>query len=141
MQPKRLHVKRNVRLRRQNGGPGWSSMPILTRLAALVARRTANCSLEKNNAGPKPALSQSNLQNDRSARSARTGASAARTALTRGTRAEHRLRLHRQQAFTLQLLARQLARTADGFGLFAGLLLGRLFIMTAELHLPENALA
>src|SRR5438128_8645874 len=81
----------------------------------------------------------------RSAHAARAGsgtATAARTAaLSAGTCAEHRLRLHRQQAFTLQLLARELAGAAYGFGLFTGLLLGGLFIMTAELHLAENPLA
>src|SRR5262249_40809170 len=66
---------------------------------------------------------------------------AARATLGTGTGAEHRLRLHRQQAFALQLLARELARTAHGFGLFAGLLLGGLFIVAAELHLAEDALA
>src|SRR5580692_9909461 len=76
----------------------------------------------------RPAFTKiSPLKIDRSARSARaaTGTTAAATAgATLGTRtcAEHRLRLHRQQAFTLQLLAGQLARAAHGFGLFAGLL-------------------
>src|ERR1700716_3412421 len=79
-----------------------------------------------------------------SARPARTGpatAASSTTALSTGTRAEHRLRLHRQQAFALQLLAGELARAAHGFGLFTGLLFGGLFIMAAELHLAENALA
>src|SRR5580658_332351 len=71
----------------------------------------------------------------RAARSARTAALGARTG------AKHRLRLHRQQAFTLQLLAGQLARAAHGFGLFTGLLFGGLFVMTAEFHLAENTLA
>src|ERR1700738_1715909 len=80
------------------------------------------------------------------ARTARPGAGTATaasgtTALSAGTRAEHRLRLHRQQAFALQLLAGELARASDGFSLFTGLLLGGLFIMAAELHLAENALA
>src|SRR5580692_12204750 len=78
----------------------------------------------------------------RSARSTRTATAAARTtALSAGTGAKHRLRLHRQQAFALQLLAGELARAAHGFRLFAGLLLGGLFIMAAELHLAENTLA
>src|SRR4051812_3352790 len=82
-----------------------------------------------------------------SARSARTrtGATtttaAGTTTVAAGASAEHRLRLHRQQAFALQLLAGQLARAAHGFGLFTGLLLGGLFIMAAELHLAENTLA
>src|ERR1700760_3484570 len=83
---------------------------------------------------------------DRSARPTRAGtgtttAAASSATLATGTSAEHRLRLHRQQAFTLQLLAGQLARAAHGFGLFAGLLLGGLFVMTAELHLAEDTLA
>src|SRR5438309_5588983 len=81
----------------------------------------------------------------RSAHAARAGsgtATAARTAaLSAGTCAEHRLRLHRQQAFALQLLAGELARAAHGFGLLAGLLLGGLFVVAAELHLAENTLA
>src|SRR5262245_58042804 len=79
----------------------------------------------------------------RSARTARTSATAtaARTALAARTGAEGRLRLHRQQAFALQLLARQLAGAAHGFRLFAGLLLGGLLVMTAELHLAENPVA
>ncbi len=32
----------------------------------------------------------------------------------------------------------QLARAAHGFGLFTGLLLGGLFVVSAELHLAEN---
>src|SRR5437868_3778480 len=68
-------------------------------------------------------------------------ATAARTAITAGAGAECRLRLHWQQAFALQLLARQLAGAAHGFRLFAGLLLGGLLVMTAELHLAENPLA
>src|SRR5689334_19005628 len=63
------------------------------------------------------------------------------TSLAARAGAEHRLRLHRQQAFTLQLLARQLASATHGFGLFTGLLLGGLFVMAAELHLAENTLA
>ena len=81
----------------------------------------------------------------RSARSARACArattAASATTVATGTRAEHRLGLHRQQAFALQLLASQLARAAHGFGLFTGLLLGGLFVVSAELHLAENSLA
>src|SRR6185295_9755407 len=87
----------------------------------------------------------SNLFRARSARSARTCARATTTAsattVATGTGAEHRLGLHRQQAFALQLLAGQLARAAHGFGLFTGLLLGGLFVMSAELHLAEDTLA
>src|SRR5262249_50771087 len=79
----------------------------------------------------------------RSARPARTGTRTATAAAgtTVGASTEHRLRLHRQQAFALQLLARQLARAADGFRLFSGFLLGGLLVMAAELHLAENPLA
>src|SRR5580704_8537960 len=49
--------------------------------------------------------------------------------------------LHRQQALALQLLAGELAGAADGFGLLADALLGRFFVMTAQLHLAEHALA
>src|SRR6266581_3392242 len=38
-------------------------------------------------------------------------------------------------------LIEQLASATDGLGLFTGLLLGGLFVVTAELHLAENALA
>src|SRR6185295_14381207 len=51
------------------------------------------------------------------------------------------LRLHRQQAFALHLLARQLAGPADRLGLLARFLFGWLFVMAAELHLAEDALA
>src|ERR1700749_2187692 len=81
---------------------------------------------------------------DRSARAARpcTRTPTPPTSTTTiGASAEHRLRLHRQQAFALQLLARQLARAADSFGLFTGFLFGGLLVMTAELHLAENPLA
>src|SRR6478735_502549 len=79
---------------------------------------------------PGPASSGLNLENDSSARPAwtrpRTATAATRTAaLCARAGAKHRLRLHRQH----------------GFGLFARFLLGRLFVMTAELHLAENSLA
>src|SRR5664279_3934669 len=84
-------------------------------------------------------------ENLRSARAARTctgtATTAGATAFGTGTGAKHRLRLHRQQAFALQLLAGELARAAHGFGLFTDLLFGGLFIMAAELHLAENTLA
>jgi ABC-type multidrug transport system fused ATPase/permease subunit len=79
-----------------------------------------------------------------SARTTRAGggtATAASTTLRASAGTEHRLRLHRQQAFALQLLAGELARTAHRFSLFASLLLGGFFVMTAELHLAENPLA
>src|SRR4051812_37000515 len=44
-------------------------------------------------------------------------------------------------AFALGALALELAGAADGCGAFAGALLRRLFVMTAQLHLAVNALA
>jgi hypothetical protein len=87
-----------------------------------------------------------NPQNSLSARPARTGAWTATaatgsTAFGAWTSAKYRLWLHRQQTFALQLLAGELTRAAHRFGLFAGLFLGGLFVMTAELHLAENTLA
>src|SRR5256886_12196655 len=109
-----------------------------------LSRYCRTCDGKNRNAGLRPAFSTQIFQT-RSARSARTCARAttAASATTVATRtgAEHRLRLHRQQAFALQLLAGQLARAAHGFGLFTGLLLGGLFVMTAKLHLAENTLA
>jgi hypothetical protein len=66
-----------------------------------------------------------------------------RTTATRttGTATGIDLRLHRQQAFALQLLARELTGATNGFSLLAGLLLRRLFVMSAEFHLAENTLA
>src|SRR5262249_39028665 len=50
-------------------------------------------------------------------------------------------RLHRQQAFALHALARELARPADRFRLLARFFLGGFFVVAGELHLAENALA
>ncbi len=47
----------------------------------------------------------------------------------------------RQKAFPLQLLAGELAGTADGLSLLARLALGGLFVMATKFHFPENALA
>jgi hypothetical protein len=46
-----------------------------------------------------------------------------------------------EKAFTLRLLARQLAGPAHGLGLLAHALLGRFFVVLPLLHLPEDALA
>ena len=43
-----------------------------------------------------------------------------------------------RQTFTLQLFARQLACTTNGFCLFAGPFDGRLFVVLPEFHFPEN---
>src|SRR5271169_1362987 len=56
-------------------------------------------------------------------------------------RARDRPGFHRQQALALQLLAGELAGAADGFRLFADSALGRLFVVAAQLHLAEHALA
>ena len=45
------------------------------------------------------------------------------------------------EAFTLQTLAFQLARTTDGFSVFTRALFRRLFIVAAQLHFPEDAFA
>src|SRR5690606_22451630 len=52
-----------------------------------------------------------------------------------------RLRLGREQALALRALAGELAGAADGFRPFTRLLFGGLFVMTAKLHLAENALS
>src|SRR5262245_56591176 len=44
-------------------------------------------------------------------------------------------------ALALRLLAGKLPRPADGLGLLAGALLGRFFVIVAELHLAEDAFA
>src|SRR5882724_6627721 len=110
-----------------------------------------NASTKNNNAGTKARVIKLTSMERKDgteslAHSARAGAGAATSttrtpAISAWAGAKHRLRLHRQQAFALQLLAGELARTAHRFRLFAGLLLGGLFIMTAELHLAENTLA
>src|SRR6266566_1372132 len=105
-----------------------------------------NARRKNDDAGTKARVIDSNLKKDSSARPARTRprtatATARTAALGARTGAKHRLRLHRQQAFALQLLAGELARAAYGFRLFAGFLLGGFFIMAAELHLAENSLA
>src|SRR5438477_5580426 len=110
------------------------------------AKTTTQKRRRKNdNAGTKARVIGFRSANFLSARAARAPAWATPTAgttpLRAGSGAEHRLRLHREQAFALQLLARELARATHGFGLFTRLLFGRFFIVTAELHLAENALA
>src|SRR5215217_8125998 len=56
-------------------------------------------------------------------------------------RLHHRPRLRREQAFTLHLLADELAGAPHRFRLFARLFLGRLLVVPAELHLAEDTLA
>src|SRR5690348_237088 len=55
--------------------------------------------------------------------------------------AHDRLRLHRQETFALHLLARELAGPADRFRLLPRLLFRGFFVVSAKLHLAENALA
>src|ERR1700751_4083017 len=50
-------------------------------------------------------------------------------------------RLHRQQTLALQFFASELAGAADGFRLFPNSPLGGFFIVAAEFHLAEYALA
>ena len=50
-------------------------------------------------------------------------------------------RLHRQQTLPLQLFAGELTGTADGFRLLPYSPFGRFFVMAAELHFAEDALA
>src|SRR5689334_20387652 len=64
-----------------------------------------------------------------------TMASAARASARSWTR------LGRQQTFALHLLARELAGPADRFRLFPRLFFRGFFVVTAKLHLAENALA
>src|SRR4051794_25789179 len=54
-------------------------------------------------------------------------------------RARIGLRLRGQQPLALHLLADQLAGPADRLGALAGLLLGGLLVVAAELHLAEDA--
>src|SRR5262249_60684524 len=71
----------------------------------------------------------------------RSEAGAARTARGAGSGTRGGLRLHRQQPLALHALARELARPADRFRLFARLLFGGLFVMAAKLHFAEDPLA
>src|ERR1700722_18399891 len=71
-------------------------------------------------------------------RARRAGPAGARAA---GTTRADRLRLHRQQALALQLLARKLAGAADRLRLFPRLFFRWFFVVAAEFHLAENALA
>src|SRR3954470_3629212 len=101
-----------------------------------------DCDSQNNSAGPRgaravslctPAPAEPGRQNRSEARTAR---STRRSAGPGGG-----LRLHRQQAFALHALARKLARPADRFRLLARFLFGGLFVVAAELHLAEDALA
>src|SRR5918995_1495277 len=56
-------------------------------------------------------------------------------------RCRGRGRRRRGAAFTLGFLAGELTGSADGLGLLAGALLGRLLVIVPELHLAEDAFA
>src|SRR5580698_1035985 len=71
-------------------------------------------------------------------RTRRAGPAGARAA---GTTRAGGLRLHRQEALTLQLLARKLAGAADRLRLLPHLLFRWFLVVAAEFHLAENALA
>src|SRR6266404_3642835 len=58
-----------------------------------------------------------------------------------GRAADGRLGLHRQEALALHFLAGELAGAANRFRPFPGLLFGGFFIVAAQLHFAENALA
>jgi hypothetical protein len=75
------------------------------------------------------------------AAAAATTTTGARTGSAGTATGQQRLRLHRDQAFALRFLARELAGAADGFGFFAGAPLGGLLIMSTQLHFAEDAFA
>src|SRR5262245_17587245 len=81
----------------------------------------------------------------RSAEAPWSAAAAAAAAVSAGTalrtRAGCRTRLRGQETLALHLLARELAGPADRFRLFPRLLFGWFFVLPAEFHLAENALA
>jgi len=65
----------------------------------------------------------------------------AKTTTARTTLPRSRPWLGRKQAFALHLLARELTGPADRLRFFPRLSFRWFFVMTAELHLAENALA
>src|SRR5215831_17206769 len=72
---------------------------------------------------------------------AATTAARATAARTRAGTPGRDLRLAGEEAFALGALAGQFAGPADRFRLFPRFLGGGLFVVSAELHLAENALA
>src|ERR1700726_3042774 len=84
---------------------------------------------------PARVVQRSEARRTRCARRAASSGGAA------GAGAGNRPGFHWQQALALQLLAGELAGAADGFRLLADSALGGLFVMAAELHLAEHALA
>src|SRR4028118_2250454 len=106
------------------------------------ARHGARAGRTNANGAPLPPGADSNLQSGCSrphaagARRARSGKPSAG-----GTARDHGARLRGQQALALHALADELAGAAHGLGPLAGLLLRRLLVMAAELHLAEDAFA
>src|SRR5512136_56718 len=108
------------------------------RLAALSLIK----SLTNNSAGQGPRHDQFEIAQPRSAEAPLSAATLSTTAAAAaGTGTRNRTRLHRQEAFALHLLARELAGPADRFRLFPCFLFRWLFVMAAQFHLAENALA
>src|SRR5271169_6224475 len=89
-----------------------------------------------------PARPQQKQSASRSARRAGrpVAGTGARTAAGR-TGPQQRLRLAGKQTLALGLLTGELTGAADRFRLLPRLLFGGLFVVSAELHLAENALA
>src|SRR4029079_14439550 len=121
------------RRRREGAGVGLDR----GRSPAASRRIMQSSRPENDNAGPKARERSTN----RRMRPFRSERRAPRSAAPRSAGPGDGLGLHRQQPFALQPLAGELARTANGCSLFARLLLGGFFVMAAELHLAENALA
>src|SRR6476619_4688860 len=98
---------------------------------------------KNNSAGISPRHDNSNsaLRSAEAALSAAAAVSATTTRTTTRSRARGDAGLHRQKTLTLHLLARELAGPADRFRLFPRFLFGWFFVMAAEFHLAENALA
>src|SRR4029079_10221124 len=100
-----------------------------------------DCESQNNSAGPEgPRCITVHAGAGRAGQATRSEARTARST-RRSAGPGGGLRLHRQQAFALHALARKLARPADRFRLLARFLFGGLFVVAAELHLAEDALA
>src|SRR4029078_6536147 len=97
---------------------------------------------KNNSAGISPRHDNSNsaLRSAEAALSAAAAASATTTRNTTRSRARGDAGLHRQKTLTLHLLARELAGPADRFRLFPRFLFGWIFVMDAEVYLPETVL-
>src|ERR1700728_672006 len=109
------------------------------RLRLAAGKRMAATGPAATRLTPTNGLSARNAEASLTAVAGSKAGSTRRTASSGGSR-DHP-RLHRQQALALQLFAGELASAADGFRFLADPSLGRLFVMAAELHLAEDALA